>query len=102
GEKFGRMIMGSGTHKIRIRDEEHSLSREDVIAVARNEVPRKVNSYFVDIEGRRFPPKQLVRSATGTDKSFDTAVAIRALKTLGFDVVRLPGTQPTNEQADND
>jgi hypothetical protein len=82
--------MASLARTIRIRDEEHSLSRDDVIAVARNETPRRVNAYFVEIEGRRFPPKQLLRSATRTSKAFDTAVAIRALEALGFAVVRLP------------
>ena len=76
-------------HTIRIRDEEHSLSRDDIIAVARNEAPRRVNAYFVEIDGRRFPPKQLLQSATRTNKSFDTAVAVRALRQLGFEVVKL-------------
>lgn len=84
--------MASGAQKIRIRDEEHSLSHDDIIAVARTEAPRRVNAYFVEIEGRRFPPKQLLRSATRTSKSFDTAVAIRALRAVGFDVVRLADT----------
>jgi hypothetical protein len=85
--------MAAVAHTIRIRDEEHSLSRDDVIAVARSESPRRINAYFVEIEGRRFPPKQLLRSATRTSKSFDTAVAIRALEALGFHVVRLPDAQ---------
>jgi hypothetical protein len=85
--------MEGTTHIIRIRDEQHSLTRDDVIRAARNESPRRVNAYFVEIEGRRFPPKQLLRSATGTSKSFDTSVAIRALTTLGFEVVKLADTQ---------
>jgi hypothetical protein len=74
---------------IRIREEEHSLSHEDIVAVARRETPRRVNSYYVEIEGRRFPPKQLLRGATRTDQPFDTGVAVRALQALGFEVVRL-------------
>jgi hypothetical protein len=78
--------MPAGVRTIRIRDEEHSLSREDVVAVARSENPRRINAYFVEIDGLRFPPKQLIRSATRSTKAFDTAVAIRALKELGFAV----------------
>lgn len=81
--------MASQQHKVRIKTEEHLLSADDVVAVARRESPRRVNSYFVEIEGRRFPPKQLLRGATHTTQAFDTGVAVRALQALGFEVVRL-------------
>ena len=81
--------MASASRTIRIGEEEHRLSREDIIAVAEREGPRRINAYFVEIDGRRFPPKQLVRSATRTSAAFDTGVAIRALRALGFDVVKL-------------
>lgn len=74
---------------VRIGDEEHSLSREDILAVAQREPPRRLNAYFVDIDGHRYPPKQLIRSATRTSQAFVTAVAVRALRALGFDVVAL-------------
>jgi hypothetical protein len=81
--------MASKAQTIRIRDQEYSLSRDDIIAAARHEQPRRLNAYFVEIDGRRFPPKQLLRSATQTTRAFDTAVAVRALQALGFQVVRL-------------
>jgi hypothetical protein len=44
------------------------------------------NSYFVEINGKQYPPKQLVRAATGTKQFFDTAAAVRLLQALGFTV----------------
>ena len=81
--------MASAQQKIRIKDEEHLVSADDVIAVARRESPRRLNAYFVEIEGRRFPPKQLLRGAIRTTQPFDTGVAVRALRALGFEVVSL-------------
>jgi hypothetical protein len=81
--------MSSKPVRIQIKDEEHLLTPEDIVAVARREAPRRLNAYFVEIEGHRFPPKQLLRSATRTTKAFDTGLAVRALKALGFKVVSL-------------
>ena len=84
--------MASAKQKVRIKDEEHLVSADDIIAVARRESPRRLNAYFVEIEGRRFPPKQLLRGAIRTTHPFDTGVAVRALRALGFDVVGLQGS----------
>ena len=81
------------TVTVRIGGKEHLLSREDVLAVARREAPRRLNAYFVEIDGRRYPPKQLLSSATQTSQPFVTAVAIRALRSLGFDVVAIAATE---------
>jgi hypothetical protein len=75
--------------QIRIKDEVYSISREDVIAAAKGEAPRRLNSYYVEVEGRRFPPKQLLRAATKTKAAFVSATAVSALQKLGFEVVRL-------------
>jgi hypothetical protein len=84
--------MASAKQTVRIKDEEHLVSADDIIAVARRESPRRLNAYFVEIEGRRFPPKQLLRGAIRTAHPFDTGVAVRALRALGFDVVGLQGS----------
>lgn len=81
--------MAAISQRIRIKDEEHVLTSDDVVAVARRETPRRVNAYYVEIEGRRFPPKQLLRAATKTNQPFDTGVAVRALQALGFKVVKM-------------
>src|SRR5688572_25198753 len=81
--------MSAKPQSIRIKDEEHLISQDDIVAVARREAPRRLNAYYVEIEGRRYPPKQLLRGAIPTSQPFDTGVAVRALKALGFEVVRL-------------
>jgi hypothetical protein len=82
-------MMASAKQKVRFKDEEHLVSADDIIEVARRESPRRLNAYFVEIEGRRFPPKQLLRGAIRTNQPFDTGVAVRALRALGFEVVSL-------------
>jgi hypothetical protein len=74
---------------VRIGNERHVINREDVLAVAEREPPRRLNAYFVEVEGRRYPPKQLIRGATGTKLAFVTALAVRALMSLGFKVTSL-------------
>jgi hypothetical protein len=83
--------MASQSITVFIKDEEHVLSAEDIVAVAKRETPRRVNAYYVEIDGRQFPPKQLLRAATRTSKPFDTGVAVRALQALGFKVVKMAG-----------
>ena len=73
-------------HRVTFRGEEHWITKEDILAVASKESPRRVNSYFVEIDGKRYPPKQLVRAATGTKQFFDTGAAVRVLQALGFTV----------------
>lgn len=71
---------------VTFRGEQHTVTREEILAVAERESPRRINAYFVEINGRPYPPKQLVRSATGTKKFFDSAAAVRVLQALGFSV----------------
>ena len=73
-------------HRVTFRGEEHWVTKDDILAVAAKESPRRVNSYFVEINGQRYPPKQLVRAATGTKQFFDTGAAVRVLQALGFTV----------------
>jgi hypothetical protein len=80
------------TVSVRIGDHEYPVTREDILAVGEREAPRRLNAYFVEIGGRRFPPKQLLRSAIGTSEPFVTAIAVRALRTLGFEVVAISGS----------
>jgi hypothetical protein len=81
--------MDSDRRTIRIKDEVYSISRDDVIAAAKSEAPRRLNAYFVEVDGIRFPPKQLLRAATKTTATFDSALAVRALQGLGFQVISL-------------
>lgn len=72
---------------VRFRGEEHWVTKEEILAAAAKEPPRRINAYFVEIGGKRYPPKQLVRAATGTKQFFDTAAAVRVLQALGFSVI---------------
>jgi hypothetical protein len=81
--------MGSTPQRVRIKGEEHVVSADDIVAVTKREAPRRINAYFVEIDGRRFPPKQLLRGALPSAPPFDTGVAVRCLESLGFQVVRL-------------
>jgi hypothetical protein len=74
---------------VRIGEERHVINRDDVLAVADREPPRRLNAYFVEVKGRRYPPKQLIKGATGTKLPFVTALAVRALSSLGFEVIAL-------------
>jgi hypothetical protein len=71
---------------IRFRGEEHRVTREDILAAARRTVPGRITTYHVVIDGRRFPPKQQVRVATGTRQQFNSANARSLLTKLGFAV----------------
>lgn len=42
------------------------MSREDVFRAPRSVPPAPVTKFYVEIDGRRFPPTQLVRVAAGT------------------------------------
>jgi hypothetical protein len=80
-------------HRVTFRGEEHWVTKDDIIAVAARETPRRVNSYFVEINGKQYPPKQLVRAATGTKQFFDTGAAVRLLQALGFSVKSQGGNE---------
>ena len=86
---------------IRFRGETHTLSRDDILRVAEKEVPGKITTYFVDINGRRFPHKQLIRSATGSRKPFNSANARSVLTRLGFHVHSSLADTKTGQAMDN-
>ena len=60
------------------------LTRDDIIRLARANQPDPIKTYYVEVLGKNYPPKQLVRAATGTRKPFDSANARSALTKLGF------------------
>lgn len=81
--------MSRDAQQVRVGGEIYLLTRDDILAAALKEAPRRVNAYYVEIEGLRFPPKQLLRNAISGTRAFDTGVAVRALEALGFEVVRM-------------
>ena len=71
---------------IQIQGNEYKISDDDIRRVARTHAPEPLVGYYVEVEGRRYPPKQLVRLATGTRDAFNSANARSALTRLGFAV----------------
>ena len=72
---------------MKIRGVEYQISDEDVRRFARTNLPNSIVGYYVEIDGRQYPPKQLIRLVTGTRNAFNSANARSVLTRLGF-VVR--------------
>ena len=54
-------------------------------------LPDPIHEHYVVVRGRRFPPKQVLSSATGLDRAdFTTHQARRILRRLGFVAARAP------------
>lgn len=66
------------------------LTREQVERAMRPFAPEPIQTHYVVIERRRFPPKQVIAAVTGLDRStFITTQARSILERLGFTVGRL-------------
>jgi hypothetical protein len=66
------------------------LEPEAVEASLRGVLPEPIQEHYVVINGRRYPPKQVIVRATGLDRAdFTTHQARRVLKRLGFVAARV-------------
>ena len=73
------------TRDVRIAGQLFTLRRMDVTRAVRKLQPEPIASHFIVIEGRRFPPKQVISAVTGLDRAdFTTHQARRTLMRLGF------------------
>lgn len=71
-----------------------TLTSRDIVRRLRKVDPEPIASHFVVVEGRRFPPKQVISAVTGLDRAdFTTHQARRTLRGLGF-VAGRRGTAP--------
>jgi len=76
--------------RITIRGIEFEVTREDIIKAARRITPERITRWYVEIEGVRYPIKQVVAEALGLRKlDFTTADAKRLLEKLGFKPERM-------------
>ena len=73
-----------GKTTITIMGKTYEMSYEAVRQAGRNARPESVTRYYVELEGKRFPPTQLIRLVTGA--SAHSSNAQRALIRLGFRV----------------
>ena len=75
------------TTTIQIQGKEYEVREDNIRRVARTHNPERLVGYYIEVEGKKFSPKQLIRLATGTRDAFNSANARSALTRLGF-VVR--------------
>lgn len=69
---------------IQIQGKEYQITDDDVLRAVRSNAPDPIVGYYVEVDGKRFPPKQLIRLTTGTRDRFNSANARSALTRLGF------------------
>lgn len=68
---------------------QYSLDSRSVEAALQGALPEPIHEHFVVINGRRWPPKQVLALVTGLDRAdFTTHQARRALTRLGFPAAR--------------
>jgi hypothetical protein len=81
----------------------YNLDSRSVEAALQGALPEPIREHFVVINGRRWPPKQVLALVTGLDRAdFTTHQARRALTRLGFPAGRAisPATRrPVTSQA---
>lgn len=73
----------------------HELLASTVRARVLPTPPHVVRTHWVEIDGRRWPPKQAFRVATGLhSEPFISHFALRVFRRLGFDTSPMPGEVP--------
>jgi len=69
-----------------INGQKYQLSDKEIRLVAKNSTPERIKDYYVEVEGKHFPPKQLIRLVTKTTDLFNSNNARSILTRLGFRV----------------
>ena len=73
---------------------QYDLDPRTVEAALDGVLPEPIHEHFVVVNGRRWPPKQVLARVTGLDRAdFTTHQARRALTRLGFPAGRAAGTR---------
>ena len=76
----------------------YSLDSRSVEAALQGALPEPIHEHFVVINGRRWPPKQVLALVTGLDRAdFTTHQARRALTRLGFPAGRGAGRRTRHQ-----
>jgi|SRR5688572_12260867 len=79
----------------RVAGQDFDLTASAVEQVVSSLEPEPIHEHYVVVRGRRYPPKQVLASATGLDRAdFTTHQARAVLRRLGFGVYRR-GTEDT-------
>ena len=78
----------------------YELDRDGVQAALEGVLPEPIHEHFVVINGRRWPPKQVLALVTGLDRAdFTTHQARRALTRLGFPAARAASSREHHMRA---
>jgi len=78
-----------GAREVTIAGQPFTLHSKDVLRALRRVEPEPIQSHFVVVGSRRFPPKQVIGAVTGLDRAdFTTHQARRTLMRLGFSAGR--------------
>jgi hypothetical protein len=76
---------------VRIARQPFRLARTEIERAMRRVLPEPIQSHYVVVGPRRYPPKQVLAHVTGLDRAdFTTHQARRVLMNLGFPVGRRP------------
>jgi hypothetical protein len=87
--KFGEYGSEISVPTMTVLGREYQLDRRAVETVLEGVLPEPIHEHFVVINGRRWPPKQVLALVTGLDRAdFTTHQARRALIRLGFSAAR--------------
>lgn len=74
---------------VQISGQQFDLDPRRIVRAVSRALPEPVRDHYVVIEGRRYPPKQVIALATGLDRAdFTTHQARRILRRLGFTAAR--------------
>lgn len=77
---------------------QYDLDHQSVEAALDGVLPEPIHEHFVVINGRRWPPKQVLALVTGLDRAdFTTHQARRALTRLGFPAGRALGRRAPHQ-----
>jgi hypothetical protein len=77
---------------------QYSLDSRGVEVALQGALPEPIHEHFVVINGRRWPPKQVLALVTGLDRAdFTTHQARRALTRLGFPAARAASPQARHQ-----
>jgi hypothetical protein len=85
---------------ITVSGHKYNLDSQRVEAVLQEALPEPIREHFVVVNGRRWPPKQVLAQVTGLDRAdFTTHQARRALTRLGFPAGRAVSRQAHAENS---
>jgi hypothetical protein len=102
------MEMAMAARTVQISGQRFDLDTRRIARAVSRVLPEPVRDHYVVIEGRRYPPKQVIALATGLDRAdFTTHQARRILRRLGFTAARnsaipVPPSRPASRQPATD